>query len=148
MTRLIFAICAVLLPATAIAADEVSGTNYLLGKSQSWPTGEKTGYWVSSARGVRVSDDPETKPEPTECHGSGYWDAEGTWSEGICRYGDAKDFVLSSYKIEKGAEEGVWVILNAGGTHAGITGSGTYKSTAGLRGAVVSVWEGEVTMPN
>lgn len=148
MTRLTFAIFAFLIPATAMAAEEVSGRNYLLADSQFWPTGETTGYWISSAKGVRVANDPDKKPEPTECNGSGYWDAEGTWGEGVCRYGDETDFVLSSYKTEKGADTGVWEILNAGGTYAGVSGSGTYKSTAGLRGALVSVWEGEISMPN
>ena len=49
----------ILLPVAAMPADKVSGTNYLLADTQSWPTGETTGYWINSSKGVRVSDDPD-----------------------------------------------------------------------------------------
>ncbi|MGC1261378.1 hypothetical protein [Jannaschia helgolandensis] len=147
MKVLILALIGASTIATAVAAEKVSGNNYMLADVKAWPTGETTGYWMSSTKGVRVSDDPDALPEPTECDGAGYWDANGDWGEGICRYGDATDFVLSSYKVEKGAKTGVWEILQAGGKYEGLTGSGTFESTRGQRGASVSAWEGEVSMP-
>jgi hypothetical protein len=146
MRTFFLVVCGLFCPFSASAAEQVSGTNYLVGESQVWQTGETTGYWMTSNKGVRISDDPDQLPRPTECHGAGHFDADGSWGEGICRFGDATDFVLQSFKIEQGADTGVWEILRTGGSYAGLTGSGTYRSTRGLGGTTVSVWEGETSM--
>jgi hypothetical protein len=118
---------------------------YDLGLVRGGATGAEL-VFTGANKGVRVSDDPDQLPRPTECHGAGHFDADGSWGEGICRFGDATDFVLQSFKSEQGADTGVWEILRTGGSYAGLTGSGTYRSTRGLGGTTVSVWEGETSM--
>lgn len=139
---------ALLVPVAALAAGQISGTNSLVVETTGYPTSDDSGYWMTKSQGVTVFDDDQFDPEAVECHGSGYWDSEGQWGEGICLYGAGDDTRASSWKLEKGSDVGQWAILNGTGKYEGISGQGTYTTTTLPGGTrAVSKWEGEYSMP-
>ncbi len=137
-----------LVPVASLAAEPISGTNSLVVETTGYPTSDDGGYWMTSSQGVAVFDDNKFEPEAVECHGSGYWDSEGGWGEGICLYGVEGDTRTSSWRMEKGSDVGKWEILNGTGKFEGMTGQGTYTTTSVPGGnRVVTRWEGEYAMP-
>lgn len=137
-----------LVPAASLAAEPISGTNSMVVETTGFATSDDGGYWMTNSQGVTLFDDSRFEPEAVECHGSGYWDNEGGWGEGICLYGAGDDTRTSSWKLEKGSDVGTWAILNGTGKYEGISGHGTY-TTADLPGGkrVVTTWEGEYSKP-
>jgi hypothetical protein len=136
-----------LFPLTASAGERASGTNFFVVKSKSWNTSETTGYWMWHGNGIRhASTGPLTGNEPMECHGAGFWDADGSWGEGICVAGSGDDTRKYHWEEGKGEKIGRWEILSATGKYADVTGQGTYTSTELSDGHSISEWEGEYTL--
>jgi hypothetical protein len=81
-----------------------------------------------------------------DCHGAGFWDAEGSWGEGICVHSDADGTRTSAWKRGKGEESGGWEFLSGTGKYAGVTGEGTHKPSPVPEGRQISEFEGEVTL--
>jgi len=130
----------------AFAAEKVKGANYMVVDSQNWQLSENSGYWRISARGVSQVLEGPLETSAVECHGAGFWDAQGSWGEGICLHGDGDDTRTSAWKRGKGEELGSWEITGGTGKYAGATGQGTYKPTNLPGGRLVSEFDGEVTL--
>ena len=146
MGRIIMALALALLPLTAFAAEKIKGANYMVVDAQSWETSETSGYWMINARGVSSYLEGPFEAGAVECHGAGYWDAEGSWGEGICVHSEGDDTRTSSWIRGKGEELGRWEMLGGTGKYAGISGSGTYKPNNLPDGRLISEFEGEVTL--
>lgn len=137
-----------LFPLTAVAAEKVKGTNYMIVESQGWPTGNSAGYWMMNATGVTQYTLGPMGPGATECHGAGNWGADGNEGEGICVHTEADGTRTSLWKIGKGEAIGHWEIVSGTGKYVGITGQGTYKSMKLPNGRVISEFEGDITLAN
>lgn len=146
--RIVTVLLAILLlfAPNAFAAEKIKGANYMVVDSQNWQTGENSGYWMISAQGVSQYLEGPFETGAVECHGAGFWDAEGPWGEGICVHGKGDDTRTSSWKRGKGEDLGHWEITGGTGKYAGITGQGTYKPTTLPGGRLVSEFEGEITL--
>ena len=136
----------VLIPFTAHAGDKVKGTNFFSWDSQSWETGDGTGYWVMHGKGIEQSTEGPLGTNPIECHGSGFWDQEGSRSEGICIIGAGDDTHTSHWKYDKGQEVGQWKYVGGTGKYTGIKGEGTTKYIELPAGRSMSEWKGEVSL--
>jgi hypothetical protein len=147
MKRFVLILVLLLFPLTASAGEKANGTNFFVVKSESWETSETTGYWMWHGNGVRnAASGPLIGIEPIECHGAGFWDANGSWGEGVCVSGSGEDTRKYHWGRGKGEDVGRWEILSATGKYAGVTGHGTYKSTDLSDGHSISEWEGEYTV--
>ena len=135
-------------PITSFAGDTAKGTNFLVLDNQSWPTGEKSGFYVFSGKGVTKAIEGPIETIAVECHGSGFWDQNGSRGEGICLHGTGDDTYTSSYKREIGQSSGQWIIIEGTGTgkYAGISGEGTYTSEQVPGGRLVSTWDGVISL--
>ena len=91
MTRFMLSLALVLFPLTAIAGEKVKGTSFFVVTEQVWETGEETGYWMWHGEGVQHSTEGPLGTSPTECHGAGFWNKDGSWGEGICVVGTGDD---------------------------------------------------------
>lgn len=131
---------------TAFAAEKVKGTNFYSVDQENWQTGEKSGYWMWHGRGVSRSLEGPLETTTVECHAAGFWDAEGSWGEGICVHTSGEDTFTSHSKRDKGQELGQWKMLSGTGQFAGLSGQGTYKLKQLSETAAMSDWEGEVTL--
>ncbi len=136
----------VLIPFTTLAGDKIKGTNFFSGDSQSWETGDGTGYWIWHGKGVIHSTEGPLGTQPVECHGAGRWDKEGSWTDGICVQGDGDDTITYGWKRDKGQKVGQWKYLTGTGKYTGIKGEGTYTHTDLPAGRGMSEWEGEVSL--
>jgi len=116
----------VLIPFTALADDKVKGTSFFSADSQSWETGDGSGYWIMHSKGVSHSTESPLGTTPIGCHGAGHWDIEGSWAEGICVQGAGDDTAIFDWKTDKGQEVGQWKYLSGTGKYTGIKGEGTY----------------------
>jgi hypothetical protein len=146
MKRAMTFLAVMLFPLAALAGETASGTNYFVVDSQSWQTAEKTGYWMWHGNGIQQAvSGPFAGTFPIDCHGAGFWDADGSWGEGICVIGSGDDVRKVHWKRDKGEQIGRWKTLSAIGKFAGKIGQGTYKSTDLPDGRSMSEWEGEYT---
>ena len=146
MIRALTFLLMVLFSFSTFAGEKVKGTNFFNVDQENWQTEEKAGYWIWHGRGVSHSLEGPLETTSLECHGAGFWDAEGSWGEGICLASSGEDTRTSRWKRDKGQEFGQWEILSGTGKYAGITGQGTYKSTRLSDTSSMSEWEGEVTL--
>jgi hypothetical protein len=146
MKRLMLSLVLLLFPLTAIAGEKVSGTNFFVVDNQSWETGDGTGYWIWHGEGVHYSAEGPLGTVPTECHGAGFWDPNGSWGEGICVTGSGDDVRTVRWWNEKGEKTHHWENLSGTGKFAGMTGQGTYVSKPLPDDRHMSEWEGEVTL--
>ena len=146
MKRFALYLVLALVPQTALAAEKVTGTDFFVVEQQNWETGDNAGYWIWHGQGVSQPHAGPLESEAIECHGSGFWDQDESWGEGICVHGEGDDTRTSSWKKEKGEERGQWKILSGTGKFQGMTGQGTYKSTSLAGDYQVSENEGEITM--
>jgi len=146
MKRLALVLVLLLFPLSALAGEPVKGTNFFVADNQGWETGEGTGYWMWHGTGVSNHSAGPFKTGSVECHGAGFWDAEGTWGEGICLHADEDGTRTSVWGRGKGEELGRWEIVSGTGKYAGITGQGSYKSTPLPDDRHMSEFEGEVTL--
>jgi hypothetical protein len=124
MKSLMVFLVLLLFPLTAIAGEKVKGTTYFVVNQHEGPLG--TG--------------------PSECHGAGFWDENGSWGEGICVHGDGDDTRTVHWKRDKGQKVGQWTNLLGTGKFAGITGGGSYTTTSLPGNRHISEWDGEVTL--
>ena len=136
----------VLIPSTTFAGDKVKGMNFYAGDSQLWETSDGTGFWIWHAKGVTHPTEGPFGPQPIECHGSGFWDKEGSWTEGICVQGSGDDTVKQHWKRNKGQKVGKWEYLSGTGKYTGIKGNGTYTHTDLPAGRGMSEWVGEISL--
>jgi len=137
---------AICLSLPAMAGERVRGTSFFMVDDQGWETGADTGYWIWHGNGIQNSTEGPLGTNPIECHGAGFWDANGSWGEGICRSGSGDDIRTIRWWREKGEKIGYWEDLHGTGKFAGMTGQGTYVSKPLPDGRQMSEWEGEVTM--
>jgi hypothetical protein len=123
------------------------GTNFLVLDNQSWPTGEKSGFYILHGKGVSTTVEDPTETKAVECHGSGFWSQDGSSAEGICLNGTGADMYISSFKRETNQTSGQWKIISGTGTgkYAGISGEGSYTASQVPGGRLISNWEGEIT---
>ncbi len=138
----------VLSPFASFAGDMAKGVNFLVLDNQSWPTGEKSGFYIFHGTGISNVAEGPTETNAVECHGSGFWDQDGSGGEGICLHGTGADMYTSSYKRETGQTSGQWKIITGTGTgkYAGISGEGSYIASQVPGGRLISNWEGEITL--
>lgn len=137
----------VLAPASALAAEKVVLTNYYVTDTRTYPTGEKTGYWEVTFTGISEATAGPLDTMPIECHGAGYWGAEGPWGDGMCVSGAGDDLIFWLWEAPKGGEANTWEIVGGTGKYAGITGAGTARSETLSPNRRVSYLEGEVSLP-
>jgi hypothetical protein len=135
-----------LVPLSSVMADNASGQNFLVLENQAWPTGEESGFYHFNGTGISNVLSGPTETSAIECHGSGFWGANGNRSEGICVHGSGDDTFTSTYKTELGAENGQWNILNGTGKYAGISGSGTYVPDRLPGDRAISTWQGSISL--
>lgn len=147
MKRVMIFSAVLLLPIATHAGEKISGTIFYVVDQQAWETGEDTGYWIWHGRGITHSTEGPFGTFPTECHGAGFWDANGSWGEGICVDGSGDDTRIGHWKKDKGEEVGRWEFVSGTGKFAGIKGQGTYTPTPLPGNRHVSEFEGEVTLP-
>jgi hypothetical protein len=145
-TALVITLSALLSPLSGIAGESVNGQNYLVLDNQAWPTGEQSGFYLFNGSGVSNVINGPTETGAIECHGSGFWGAEGSRGEGICLHGAGDDTYTSTYKMELGANNGQWQILGGTGKYAGISGEGTYIPNPLPGNRAISTWQGEITL--
>ena len=138
---------AVVLALPAFGGEKVAGTNYFVGETKSFPTGEKTGYFINHSPGISRSTTGPLGTVPIDCHGAGYWDETGAGANGICLAGGGDDTWTLSWERAKGTNDGTWKIISGKGKFAGMTGQGTYSNTTVSANRSISDWEGEVTLP-
>jgi hypothetical protein len=148
LKNLAIALTLLIVPLPAFAGEKVQGTNYLVVERQTWPTGESSGYWMYQGKGVQQTLEGAPDTGPVECVGSGYWDQDGSWGEGICVFGSGANTRVTSWKQDKGRNAGTWTILSGTGTYAGMTGEGSYVTTTLPEGRSMSEWEGEIESAN
>lgn len=141
-----YLIALLLLPVVTVAEQKVSGTTFFVTDSQYNPTGEDTGYWIWSAEGIERSVEGPLGTQPIECYGSGWWDQDGSWGEGICLIGDKDDTRTIRWWKDKGEQKSHWEHLSGTGKFAGMTGSGTYQPESLSDHRSISEWEGKVTL--
>jgi hypothetical protein len=146
MKSLMVFLVLLLFPLTAIAGEKVKGTTYFVVNQQGWKTGDGTGYWIWHGDGVSQSVEGPLGTGPSECHGAGFWDENGSWGEGICVHGDGDDTRTVHWKRDKGQKVGQWTNLLGTGKFAGITGGGSYTTTSLPGNRHISEWDGEVTL--
>ena len=146
MKRLMLFLVLLLFPLIAFAGDKVKGTSFFVTDNQNWKTGEKTGYWAFHGKGVANSVEGPLGTVRIECHGAGFWNANGSGGEGICLHGADTDTWTSSWKRDMGQKVGQWKILSGTGKFAGITGEGSYTPMKVSEDRHVSEWEGEVSL--
>ena len=146
MKRLMLFLVLLLFPGTAFAGEKVSGTSFYVVDLQKWETGDGSGYWMSHAEGVANFTEGPLETSPSECHGAGFRDQEGSWGEGICVIGTGADTRKIHWKRDKGEKVGHWKNLTGTGKFAGMTGEGTYKTKWWSDGRQVTEWDGEVTL--
>jgi hypothetical protein len=146
MKRLVLFLALLLFPLTVIAGEKVSGTSFYVVNQQGWETGDGTGYWIWHAEGVQHSAIGPLGTSPTECHGAGFWNKDGSWGEGVCVVGTGDDTRTLHWKRDKGEKVGHWKDLTGTGKYAGMVGEGTYSSTQLPGERHVTEWEGEVTL--
>lgn len=136
----------VLIPFTTLAGDKIKGTNFYTEDTQAWETGEGTGYWIWHGKGVEHPTEGPLGTYPIECHGAGFFDNEGSRSEGICMHGAGDDTITDHWKTDKGQKVGQWKFLGGTGKYTGIKGEGTYTPTVLPAGRVMTEWEGEISL--
>ena len=136
----------VLIPFTTLAGEKIKGTNFYVGDTQSWETGEGTGYWIWHAKGIEHPTEGPLETNPIECHGAGFWDQEESWGEGICIIGAGDDIHTSHWKREKGQEVGQSKYVSGTGKFEGIKGEVTIRFIELPAGRSMAEWEGEVSL--
>ena len=146
MKFILFILMFVLIPFTTLAGDKVKGNNYLSADTQVWETGDGMGYWIVHSKGVSHSTEGPLGNLPIECTGTGGWDKEGSWAEGVCTQGAGDDTAIHDWKTDKGQKVGQWKYLSGTGKYKGIKGGGTYTHTDLPAGRGMSEWEGEVSL--
>lgn len=129
-----------------IAGEKVNGTNFYVVKEQSFETGETTGYWMWHGKGISTEATGVLETHPVDCHGAGFWDADGSWGEGICVNVVGDDSYIAHWKREKGQKVGQFKYLSGTGKFAGISGGGTYKTAQRFPDSQVTDWEGEIIL--
>lgn len=146
MKRAMAFLAVMLFPLAALAGEKASGTTFTVDDNQVWRTGEKTGYWIWHGKGIEQEvSGPLVGTRPIECHGAGFWDADGSWGEGICVAGSGDDVRYIDWKRGKGEQVGQWKTISGTGKFAGRIGQGTYNPTKLPDSRTVSEWEGEYT---
>jgi len=136
----------VLIPFTTLAGDKIKGTSFFSADTQSWETGDGSGYLILHSKGVSHSTEGPFGTQPIECHGAVGFDKEGSWGEGICVLGAGDDTHTHDWKIDKGQKVGQWKYLTGTGKYTGIKGEGTYTPTDLPAGRGMSEWEGEISL--
>ncbi len=80
MKRLMLFVVLLLFPLIVFAGEKVKGTSFFVTDNQNWKTGEKTGYWAFHGKGVANSVEGPLGTVRIECHGAGFWNANGSGS--------------------------------------------------------------------
>ena len=146
MKRILLILTFVLIPFITLAGEKIKGTTFYTEDTQSWETGNGTGYWIWHSKGVEHPTEGPLGTNPIECHGAGFWDKEGSWGEGICVIGTDDDTFTSHWKTDKGQEVTQWKYLTGTGKYKGIKGEGTSKYIALPADRSMVEWEGEVDL--
>ena len=135
-------------PIASFASDMAKGTNFLVLDNQSWPIGENAGFYMFNGKGIANPIEGPTEAIAVECHGSGFWNQNGSSGEGICLHGTGDDKYTTSYKREAGQPSGRWTIIEGTGSgkYVGISGEGTYTSVQVPGGRMVTNWEGVISL--
>ena len=136
----------VLVPFTVTAGEKIKGTNFHVGDTQIWETGEGTGYWIWHGKGIEHPSEGPLETNPIECHGAGFWDQEGSWGEGICIIGAGDDTHISHWKYDKGQEVGKSKYVSGTGKFEGIKGEVSIRFIELPAGRSMQEWEGEVSL--
>ena len=154
MKTLMVFLVLLLLPLTAIAGEKVKGTTYFVVDQQGWQTGEGTGYWIWHGNGISQSVEGPLGTVPSECHGAGFWDENGSWGEGICIHGDGDDTRTVHWKRDKGQKVGQWTNVLGTGKFAGMTGGGAHilqrvcpAIAKSANGMARSLWQSKPNSP-
>jgi hypothetical protein len=95
---------------------------------------------------------------PVECHGAGFWTPEEIMGEGICIFGAAPHRWTVAFAMEPGNKfgaqraenyrrRGTWKVAHGTGKYVGMTGTGSFVSSAVAGGQKATEWEGEVELP-
>jgi hypothetical protein len=130
----------------ATAGEKIKGTTYYAVEAQNIKTGEKTGYWIWHGKGISSPVAGPVGSHPVDCHGAGFWDADGAWSEGTCVHTVNDDSYIAHWKRERGQKVGQFKYLSGTGKFEGITGGGTYETAQRFPDRQSTDWEGEMTL--
>jgi hypothetical protein len=127
MLRSLLVAAAIMLPATAGAAEHVSGTNYYVVRQERFSAGSEV-YWTEDNSGSFTVNEGPIDPGYARCVGSGF-DLSGG---GICVYGEGEDTFTMKWKIETFGVNS-WRIVAATGKYAGMRGEGTTRTRVDSR---------------
>lgn len=146
MKRAMLYLLLIVFPMTAFAGEKVKGTDFFVVEEQNWETGNDTGFWIWQGKGVSRPHSGPFESEPIQCYGSGFWDKDNSWGEGICLHGSGDDTRTTSWQKGKDEKVGRWKILIGTGKFEGATGQGTYKPVPLAGEFHLAEIEGEVTL--
>ena len=133
-------------PIAAQAEDKFKATNVYVSESKAWPIDQSTGYWMVEFHGVSQVSEGPIDTLAVECHGAGFWGAEGLDGNGICIHGEGDDtFML---RFDSKPDGNTWAILSGTGKYHSLTGSGTALTEALPGNRRISKLEGNVNLGN
>ncbi len=146
MIKPLIALGIALLPLAGASAEEFAATNTYVTETQTWPTGEKDGYWMVKFSGVSQVLAGPVETMAVECNGAGFWSAEGIVGNGICVHGSGEDTFVLRFDNKPGSN--TWEILSGTGRYVTLTGSGTATTEKLPGNRRISLLGGEVSLAN
>ena len=138
-------------PASLIAAEPVSATNFYVVQQETFDVGHGEVFWTEDNAGYFTVSEGFINSGFARCIGSGFGGPSGVRGDGICIYGqDADTFTMTWKIISFGVNS--WEIVNGTGKYKGMTGKGTTKTRITSEFLKlphrISDWEGEIELPN
>jgi len=146
MKKAPFILALALLPTVGLAAEKFTATNYYVTESHTWPTTQKTGYWMVRFTGVSQVSQGPVETLGVECNGAGFWGADGISGNGICVHGTGDDTFVLRWDTQPGATENTWRILGGTGKYENLQGQGTATTQRLPGNRRISRLEGEVQL--
>jgi len=149
MFRILLVVTAMMVPASLLAGERVSATNFYVVKQEQFNAGDET-FWIEDNVGSYTVSEGPIDPGFARCVGSGFGGPGGVRGGGICVYGEDADTFTMKWKVE-GFGVNSWSIVAAAGKYAGMSGKGTTKTRVESKFLKlphrVSDWEGEIELP-
>jgi len=149
MHRLLLAVMAIIVPASALAGERVSATNHYVVRQERINAGDEV-FWTEDNVGSFTVNEGPIEPGFARCVGSGFGGGGGVQGGGVCVYGDGADTFTMKWKVE-GLGFNSWRIVAGTGKYAGMSGQGTTRTRVDSKFVQlpqrVSDWEGEIELP-
>ena len=136
-----------LLPCGALAAEKVSGQNFMVYEQQNIKIDAKSGYWIWHGKGISRRTMGAQSEAPIACDGAGFWGKNGPRGEGVCVHDAGENTWTITWEHKEGSKEGSWIVRASTGKYRGISGAGTYVSKRLPGNRQITEWKGAMTLP-